>query len=62
MSCILLCLDPGKQVHIESYKLTFGFWNKLLIFVTGAVHMVLIAFSFVLEIAISFIVASEYRS
>lgn len=62
MSCILLCLDPGKQVHTESYIVAFGFWNKLLIFVTGAVHMVLISFSFVLEIDISFTVAFAYRS
>lgn len=62
MGCILLCLDPEKQVHKESYKLTFGLGNKWLIFVTGAEHMVWIFFSFVLQICVSFTVAFVCRS
>lgn len=62
MGCTLLHLDPEKQVHKESYKLTFGPGNKWLIFLTGAEHMVGIFFSFVLQIGVSFTVAFVCRS
>lgn len=47
---------------MESYKFTFGLGNKWLTFVTGAAHVVLISFSFVLEIDSSFTAAFVYRS
>lgn len=62
MGCILLRLDPRKPVHTESYKFTFVLGNKWFISVTGAAHMALISFSFVLEIDISFTVAFVYRT